>query len=232
MKVLNTKDREKYLLTQSKKTTEKFRYCKFSFADAKKYLEIIDNHNRFTNPKKANIGPILSLGVRNGREVDLFRIFAYSFSPLRKAVSLLERKKRGVTSWIPFLESIGRSDFNNINNHSSFGVELSPLAARKDIWIGSFDEVPKSWYGKFEILYTNAFDHSFDPLKTIEVWKKLLAPDGYMIFCFPQDQTATELDNVADVNLRDVLNFFPGKLIYHNYRGSAWHYSEYIIQIP
>ena len=39
-----------------------------------------------------------------------------------------------------------RSDFGNITNQSSIGVELNPLATRKDIWIGSFDEIPVNWY--------------------------------------------------------------------------------------
>ena len=149
----------------------------------------------------------------------------------RKIISLLERKKWGMRSWVPFLEGIGRSDFNSINDQSSIGVELNPLAIRKDIWIGSFDEVPQRWYGKFGIVYTNAFDHSFDPLKTIEIWKKLLVPGGYMVFCFPQDQSPGEVDPIGDVRLEDVLSFFPGELIHHTYRGSAWNYSGYIIKM-
>jgi hypothetical protein len=225
-------DRKSYLIAQTKASDAKFRYCKFSCLDAKKYLDIINNYIYFNNIDKNTLGPILSLGVRNGREVDLFRIFLNSSIWFRKIIILLERKKWGMRSWIAFLEGFNRSDYNNINNNSSIGVELNPLASRKDIWIGSFDEVPSSWYGKFGIVYTNAFDHSFDPLETIEIWKKLLAPGGYMIFCFPQDQPASELDHVGEVSFEDVLSFFPGELIHYSYRGSSWNYTEYIIRMP
>jgi hypothetical protein len=232
MEILELTDRKKYLSIQISASDAKFRYCKFSYADAEKYLKIINDHKNFRNKNPEKLGPILSLGVRNGREVDLFRIFAYSSKWFKRVIRFLERRKWGMRSRLPFLEGFNRSDFSTIDDLSSIGVELNPLATRQDIWIGSFDEIPEDWYQKFEIVYTNAFDHSFDPLKTIEIWKKLLVPGGYMIFCFPQDQTPGEIDPIGDVSMEDVLNFFPGELIYNCYRGSAWKYSEYIIKMP
>ena len=61
------------------------------------------------------------------------------------------------------------------------GTEISETATQFEMTIQHDFAIPKAeWIGKFDILYSNAFDHSFEPIKTIETWKKQLSPDGKM----------------------------------------------------
>ena len=40
------------------------------------------------------------------------------------------------------------------------------------------------WLGKWDVVYTNSFDHSFDPVGTLKVWGEQLTKDGIIILEF------------------------------------------------
>ena len=37
------------------------------------------------------------------------------------------------------------------------------------------------WLGKFDFIYSNSFDHAYDPAATLEVWAEQLRPGGLLI---------------------------------------------------
>jgi hypothetical protein len=229
MKILKIESRKRYLNIQLS-AQNKINYCKFSYHDAQKYLKIIKNDIDKINTHK-KLGPILSLGTRSGREINLFRIELNSSRLFRWLISLLEISRKGFNTLIPFFENLNHSDYNKINQKSSIGIELSPLAKRSDTWIGSFDEIPDFFNQKFNIIYSNSFDHCMDPYKTASLWRKALQSNGYIIICFPHDQEPQDIDPVGNVNLNDILELFPGELIYAHQYGSKWNYHEYIIRV-
>ena len=52
------------------------------------------------------------------------------------------------------------------------GTEISETASQFEMTIQHDFAIQKpEWIGKFDILYSNSFDHSIDPDKTIETWK-------------------------------------------------------------
>jgi SAM-dependent methyltransferase len=63
------------------------------------------------------------------------------------------------------------------------GVDLNPDSAygRKDVWTGSFDALPAEWTDRFGIVFSNAFDHAFDPMATAAEWTRVLRPGGLLI---------------------------------------------------
>ena len=236
MKQFQHHNKNTYKNIQISSSSDKFKLCKVSFSDVVKYIDIIRNYYKFIywsepNKKLDPLGPILSLGVRNGREVNLFRIAIKNNIVFNSFIHKLERFKNGLQCTFPILENLNHSDYNNITDYSSIGVEINPKATRKDIWIGSFDELPVAWHGKFRIIYTNAFDHAFDAYSTAEIWKKCLMKGGFIILCFPETHSINELDPVGEVNLDDMLKLFPGELIYYHTRGSKYRYTEYIIKM-
>ena len=59
------------------------------------------------------------------------------------------------------------------------GTEISETATQFDMTVQhDFAEPKNEWVSKFDIVYSNAFDHSLDPSRTIETWKQQLSYDG------------------------------------------------------
>lgn len=85
---------------------------------------------------------ILCLGTRNGREIDVFRLVLCA--PLyARLAALAEVRSRGGNSLLPFLEMLGRSDISIFEARGAIGLEMNPQGARKNITIGSFDNLPE-----------------------------------------------------------------------------------------
>jgi hypothetical protein len=220
--------REEYIATQVRRSNSKFRYCKVSVHDVDKYWRLLRSAGSRTVPAT---GPIVCLGTRNGREVDLFRLRWFGAAPLRQLAERLERRTHSFTTWLPAIESAGRSDAESLTSSSVIGVEVNPRAARRDVWIGSFDEMPAEWTGAFGVLYSNAFDQSADPERTAREWKRITRPGGFMIFCYSDDADPTPTDPVGGLSLDDVQALFGGRLLYFHDRGSRNGYSEVVLQL-
>ncbi len=171
MRIINIKDRKKYFKIQIERSKVKYEYCKVSIKDVILFKKII-------KPSIGIDGPILCLGTRNGREIDLFRNIWFGNRIRNYFIKIIERKHLGYASLIPLLEKSFRSNVNKLNKSSVVGVEINPDASRQDTLIGSFDELPKNWQNKFSILYSNSFDQSQDPYKTAKEWLRVIKKKG------------------------------------------------------
>ena len=222
--------RQEYVETQVARSVGKFKFCKVSMHDVIKYQRIIRDQ-QVSRGRRSPLGPILCLGTRNGREVDLFR--AQCFGPIlqRHAVRVLEQCGSNMfrSRW-PAVEAIGRSRLERITPESVVGVELNPLGARCDVLTGSFDELPAAWERTFGIVYSNSFDHSQDPHRSLREWKRVIRPGGYLILCYVWNQQVTATDPVGRLDAEDVLPLLRGELIYFREGGSRNTYSEVIVQ--
>lgn len=222
MDIIKIKSKEEYIDTQIDRSRSKFSYCKVSVSDVMSFYRILQ-------PTLNDKGPILCLGTRNGREIDLFRNIFFGNKFLNKIISILERKHNGYRSRWSIFESFFRSNLNKIGKHDVFGVEINPDASRKDTWIGSFDEMPDEWSGKFSILFSNSFDQSRDPYKTTDEWKRVLQEGGLIILGFTEEAEPTESDPIGNLTYTDIIKLFGGELIYFNKYGL--HYSYVILQV-
>lgn len=222
--------REEYRARQIARSESKFRFCKVSSSDVAKYRTIILHSLRLRG--KPHEGPILCLGTRNGREVDLFRLHFFGPRVLRLASRVFERRTHSFVSLLPPLEAVGRSEVEHLSRRSVVGVEINRRAERKDIWIDSFDQMPARWERTFGILFSNSFDQSQDPHKTAREWKRVARSGAYLIFCFAKDAPPTPTDPVGDLRLEDILDLFGGELIYFRDGGSRNGYSEVILRFP
>lgn len=222
--------RAEYFKLQISRSVDKFRFCKVSIHDVIKYQRIIRDQQA-SRGRRAPLGPILCLGTRNGREVDLFRAQFFGPRLLRNGIMLLEHSgPNAFVSRLPQVEAIGRSRVGHLSVNSVIGVELNPQAARQDVWIGSFDDLPPEWERTFGIVYSNAFDHSQDPQRTLAEWKRVIRPGGYLIFCYVWNQQVKATDPVGNLDAEDVLPLLGGELIYFREGGSRNRYSEVIVQ--
>lgn len=222
--------REEYVATQVARATAKFGYCKVSMRDVLRYRAILARDLRARGTAWSTLGPVLCLGTRNGREVDLFRLGFFGPGILALAAQRLETSQKSFGSRLPAVEAFGRSRTERLAPRSVIGVEINPRAARSDIWIGSFDEMPSGWTGAFGVLYSNSFDQSEDPHRTAREWRRVLREAGYLIFCFNEAQEPTLTDRVGKIGLADVASLFGGALVYYQHRGSRAGYSEAIVR--
>jgi hypothetical protein len=228
MDYLAPADRAAYEAEQLRKST-KWGYCKTAFADVRRYLDLIA-HDRAERQDFSRLGPIVCLGVRNGREVDLFRIARRGSMAHRWLVQGTERRRNGFTPTFPVLEQFGRDRVQQIHDEACIGVELSSRGQRPDVWVGSFDALPDQWTGRFGVVFSNSFDHAYEPEVTARMWWRALRSGGYLVLDFPQQQELTSVGIVAHVDLDDVRRIFPGEIAFFQYRGSASGYTTYIVR--
>lgn len=222
MKVLNSGSREEYINTQIERSNLKFSYCKVSLNHVLKWEKILRHKNISKN------GPIICMGTRNGREIDLFRIVFLKRFFIKKFFQVFEFKGNGWRSLIPYLEKLFLSDIENINNNSVLGVEINPLGKRQDVLIGSFDNLPEKWENKFNLIYSNSFDQSEDPYRTAKEWIRIAKNNAIFIISFFEGEPSYS-DPVGNLSIEDFIKLFPGEIIYFEKKGS--NYNDLILQI-
>ena len=75
-----------------------------------------------------------------------------------------------------------QTHFKSYFNCYVMGSELSEKAKdAADTTIWDFNMVNEEWVGKFDLVYSNAFDHCITPSETIGVWRDQLKPDGRLL---------------------------------------------------
>lgn len=101
---------------------------------------------------------------------------------------IAEIKKR-----IPFVSHIlchgtragwEQKHFKNTYGDSTFvvGTEISDTATRFPYTLQwDFSKVKDEWVGKFDIVFSNSFDHSITPEDTMNTWMDQVAPNGSLI---------------------------------------------------
>lgn len=208
MKVVKISSRDEYFDIQIKRSRQKYAYCKVNVFKVKLFHDLL-------KPIMSDMGPILCLGTRNGREIDLFRNVFFNNKFIYRIIRTLEVSRLGYNSKLPFVEGFFRSNLYEIDEHSAVGVELNPDAKRQDTWIGSFDEMPPEWSNKFSILYSNSFDQSQDPVKTANEWMRVMKEGGVLILGF-NDKKPIETNPVGNLIYTDLTKLFGGELIYFN----------------
>ena len=214
---LNRQNRQDYFKTQIEASRRKFNYCKVSVACVERFREVISRSSQ-----GGIKGPILCLGTRNGREVDIFRKIFFANRWNRWMARLLEKHEYCSSSRLPLIESLGRSRLVEIDEKSVVGVEINTDGKRRDVLICSFDELPQEWEKKFKIIYSNTLDHAYDPYLAAKEWYRVLSPGGYIILGYAEEEReASLLDPVGNVTLEDLRSLFPGELIYFNRFGNA-----------
>ena len=226
MKVKEILNREIYINEQIRRSSEKFRSCKVGTEDVYNYKKVLQAEGiDFTD------GPIICLGTRNGREIDLFRNIFFGNPIVNFFIRLLETKRYGFSSLFGLIEGFSRSDVNSLSAKSAIGLEINPEAQRSDTLIGSFDEMPKEWENKFKIVYSNSFDQSQDPVKTASEWKRIASKEkNGCILIIGYTTTPPNLhDPVGDLSMADFQNLFGGEVLY--FSNTHGYYKSIVIKI-
>jgi hypothetical protein len=203
---------QEYEEIQIERSREKFHYCRVSILDMIQKMNIIKN-NGYVD------GPILCLGVRNGREINLLRIMKKKF--FSKILFLFEIKRFGFSSLFPFLEKFFiKSNISKISSNGVYGVELNPDIDRSDVFSGSFDAMPLNYQDLFEVVYSNSFDQSIDPKLTAREWVRVVKDGGFIILDWVEGDIPNYTDPTGGISKSDMTSLFNGKVIFYSQRGN------------
>ena len=111
------------------------------------------------------------------------------------------------------------------------GTELSPLAEKVEMTlIHDFNQPIDEWIGKFDIIYSNSFDHTITPQETINIWLNQLSPTGrlYIEWSDEQNDTAHEMDPFS-AKQKEIIELAKTKYIMSHKADGAKHLSNLII---
>ncbi len=92
------------------------------------------------------------------------------------------------------------------------GTDISPTANEiANMFEWDFHEVKEEWLGKWNMIYSNSFDHSYDPEKCLRTWTDQLTEDG--ILCVElmvgSDNTSSGMDPLQ-ISKSEFLNIVEG----------------------
>ena len=71
-----------------------------------------------------------------------------------------------------------------------------------------FNKENELWKNKFDILYSNAFDHSDNPSNTLEVWKKTMKDTSICILEYSQNDTQCTSTDPFAATIPEYLSLF------------------------
>jgi trans-aconitate methyltransferase len=111
------------------------------------------------------------------------------------------------------------------------GTELSPLAKNvKMTRIHDFNKPIEEWIGKFDIIYSNSFDHTITPQETMNVWLNQLSPNGrlYIEWSETQNGKSHEMDPFS-AKEDEIINLASDKYIISSRADGAKHPANLII---
>jgi hypothetical protein len=231
VKLFAYKNRDEYLRAQIERSIEKREYCKVYFADVIRYRIMLGLGQNETEAQQRSTKTgfkILCLGVRSGAEIDLFR--ATFFGPLLrlKLIQNFASRQDDSRFGLPKTKLAKRLGFGSgsPSDGKVIGVELNPEIQREDIWTGSFDKLPLSWTGKFDLIYSNSIDHSQNPRETVAEWKRVASPGAYIVLAFTESKEISVHDPLAGLNYQTLVDLWQAPVVFYSDTFNRNGYSE------
>lgn len=86
------------------------------------------------------------------------------------------------------------------------GTEISETATQfKNTIQWDFQEVKEEWIGKWDIVYSNSYDHAIKPVETLAVWRDQLAEGGSLFLEYSEKQSIGNENDPLDATLDEVI---------------------------
>jgi hypothetical protein len=85
------------------------------------------------------------------------------------------------------------------------GTEISDTATQFPMTVQHDFTIPKEeWLGKFDIVYSNSFDHTINPEKTINTWANQLSPTGTLYLEYSEEQSEGSYGDPLDATAKEI----------------------------
>jgi len=89
------------------------------------------------------------------------------------------------------------------------GVDISEKVkeVEGEVYCCDFNHLPKEWAEKFDLLYSNSIDHSYNIKQTIREWRRVVKDKGCLLLAFSTDRLGyADLYNFEE---KDIPKLFP-----------------------
>lgn len=86
---------------------------------------------------------------------------------------------------------------DNLKKCKVAGTDISGTAVLfKNMIVHDFNKAKKGWLDKFDFIYSNSWDHSYEINKTLKIWKKQIKKKGFLLLetSHKHEREVTELD--------------------------------------
>lgn len=90
-----------------------------------------------------------------------------------------------------------------------YGVDVAPKVTEvgENCYCYDFNNLPEDWADKFDLLYSNSIDHSFDIEQTIDEWYRVTKHGGFLMLEFGKFGDVTTSDRY-DFEQNDLSKMF------------------------
>lgn len=90
------------------------------------------------------------------------------------------------------------------------GTDISDTSTRfKNTVQHDFHEIREDWIDKFDLVYSNSFDHAYDPCKALDTWIGQLNKNGILCveLMIGEDNNSTEMDplEISEEEYRELI---------------------------
>ncbi len=95
-----------------------------------------------------------------------------------------------------------------LKNSKIIGTDISKSATKfENSFVWDFHKVNKKWKNKFDFLYSNSLDQSYNPKKALETWIDQIKINGYMIIEHSEQHGVIAASKMDPFGVE--ANFFP-----------------------
>jgi len=96
---------------------------------------------------------------------------------------------------------------DNCPNAYVIGTEISETATQFPMTLHHDFTFPvEEWIGKADIIYSNSFDHTIDPEKTIRTWRDQLNPQGKIFLEYAETTSRGHRQDPLEASNKEVLS--------------------------
>jgi len=123
------------------------------------------DHNDYVNEQtRANVSKLHKVWVSKQTIIIIKSLVNY-------AANIMCHGTRNGAEQKYFKEEYPQADI--IGTEISYTATTFPMTLQHD-----FHDDKEEWFDKFDIVYSNSFDHSYDPIKSLGAWKKQINDEG------------------------------------------------------
>jgi hypothetical protein len=82
-----------------------------------------------------------------------------------------------------------------------WGTDIAPICKNKNVIIWDFHNERREWKSRFDFIYSNSWDHLFDPVKGLKVWAAQVSVGGYLILEHSEQHIEKKVDIVDSIGM-------------------------------